>query len=473
MSIVATERYLDRLYEAELHLVALSHAEEYLESQASRRQQQALAALSQLPVSERERLTTLLGTPEGKQALSEAPAEQLLLDAVELNNFHHQATATLDGELRDLASYAREAVRNAALHTGRERSDDLTDAHNLLTSALKNPIAARNPALWFEMGWTLWKQENLPGAEDAFYQAVRLSSGSNERFVHHALRHLAFVQAALGKGEEAYQSAQRFLPGDDADPQRFLEAARYAALAKALPEAGKLVGKALEADPAYIGALFAEPDLASLGDARIQALEQITQNARAETETEARRWRRAVGQIAEIEGLLGRTIPLPMELTGPGTGGTTETLSLFAAQRMAQRNAQNADTIQAEGRTLLIDALSESREAEERLRKRIELLHSEVRRWESELKSVTEEAERGKISLHPYNWENPLTPRRNAQARHLREIYVSCKNNLGMSEKAVQDQLPEFEQARTEAQERIKKLEQALTSLDASVSSVL
>ncbi len=473
MSIAATERYLDRLYEAELHLVALSHAEEYLESQAARRQQQALAALSQLPLAERERLTLLLGTPEGKQALSEAPAEQLLLDAIELNNFHRQATANLEGELRDLAEHARDAVRNAARHVGRERSDDLADAHNLLTAALKNPVAARNPALWFEMGWTLWQQENLAGAADAFYQATRLSTGSSERFVHHALRHLAFVQAALGKGEDAYQSAQRFLVADEADPQRYLEAARYAALAKALPEAGKLVGKALEADPTYIGALFAEPDLASLGDARIQALEQITQNARAETETEARRWRRGVGQIAEIETLLGRTIPLPAELTGPGAGGTPETLSLFAAQRMAQRNAQNADLILAEGRGLLTDAIAETRESEERLRKRIDLLHGEVRRWEGELKSVTEEAERGKISLHPYNWENPLTPRRNAQARHLREIYNSCKNNLAMSEKSVIDQLPEFEQHRTEAQNRLKKLEQALSDLDASASAVL
>jgi tetratricopeptide (TPR) repeat protein len=466
------ERYLDRLYEAELHLVTLAHAEEYLEAQATRRQQQALSALSKLPLAERERLTSLLGSPEGKQLLSEKPAEQLLLDAIELSAFHAESVGTLEGELKELAGHARDAVRNAARHTGRERTDDLNDAYNLLSTALKNPIAARNPALWFEMGWTLWQQGKIAEAEDAFYQAVRLSSGSNERFVRHALRHLSLLLAAQGKGDDAYQSAQRFVSGDSDDPQLFLEAARYAALAGQLPEAGKLVGKALEADPTYIGALFAEPDLAPLGEARIQALEQITRNARMETEHQTARWQRAGSQLTAIEELLGRTIPLPPEFTPPGRVSIDD-LSLFAARRMAWRNGQQADLILDEARGHLQDAIKETEVDEERLRRRIELAHSEKRRWEMELAAVMEDAERGKFPLHPYNWENPLTPRRNAQAKYIREVYTSCKANLEQSERIIVEQMPEMEERRRSAQERLIRLRTVLDELDAPPATML
>jgi hypothetical protein len=466
------ERYLDRLYEAELHLRDLHHAEEFLEAQAARSQQQALLGMAKLPVAEQERLTSLLGTPEGKQILSVEPAEQLLLDAVELNTFHREATEALDAEQRELALHARDAVRNAARHTGRERADDLADAHQLLSTALKNPIVARNAALWFEMGWTLWKQGEAQGAEDAFYQSVRLASGGPERFVRHALRHLAHLQALVDKGEEAWESAQRFLSAESADPQLFLEAARYAALASNLSEAGRLVGKALEADPSFIGALFAEPDLAPLGQARIQALEQITLNARVTAENEAHRWRRAVGQLAEIEALLGQTIPVPTELTDPADG-PTETLNLFAARRLAWRNAQKADTILDEGRQRLKDALAEVRDEEDRLRRRIELAQADKRRWESELAAVTDEAERGKFPLHPYNWNNPLTPRRNAQAKHILEIYTSCKANLEQSERTLAELVPELEAKRAAAQTRIKDLDAAIARLDAPRSPML
>ncbi len=469
---ISIERYLDRLYEAELHMASLAHAEEYLEAQATRRQQQALSALSQLPATERERLTVLLGAPEGKQMLSEHPAEELLLDSGELNTFYAEAISGLEGELKELAGHARDAVRNAARHAGRERQDDLKDAHSLLTAALKNPLAARNPALWFEMGWTLWQQGITTEAEDAFYQAVRLSSGGNERFVRHALRHLALLQAAQGKGDDAYQSAQRFLNADSRDPQLFLEGARYAALAGQLAEAGKLVGKSLEADPTYIGALFAEPDLAPLGEARIQALEQITRNARVETEHQAKRWQRAVDQLHTIEELLGRKIPLPAELLPPHNIPLNE-LSLFAARRMAWRNSQQADLILDEGRNVLQDAIKEVVEEEDRLRRRIELAYSEKKRWESELSAVTDDAERGKFSLHPYTWENPLTPRRNAQARYIREVYTSCKSNLEQSERVLVEQMPELEERRKTVQERIAQLRRTLAGLDAPVSTVL
>ncbi|MGC4042707.1 MAG: hypothetical protein QM758_02765 [Armatimonas sp.] len=466
------ERYLDRLYEAELHTTSLAHAEEYLEAQATRRQQQALSALSQLPATERERLTTLLGAPEGKQLLSEKPAEELLAVAIELSEFHADAVSGLDGELKELAGHARDAVRNAARHAGRERQDDLKDAHNLLTAALKNPLAARNPALWFEMGWTLWQLGQIAEAEDAFYQSVRLASGGNERFVRHALRHLALLQAAQGKGEDAYLSAQRYLSADGRDPQLFLEGARYAALAGQLNEAGKLVGKALEADPTYIGALFAEPDLAPLGEARIQALEQITRNARAETQHQAMRWQRAVDQLHIIEELLGRKIPLPAELIPQGNIPLQE-LSLFAAQRMAWRNSQQADLILDEGRNVLQDAIKAVGEEEERLRRRIDLAYSEKKRWETELAAVTDDAERGKFSLHPYTWENPLTPRRNAQAKYIREVYTSCKANLEQSARVLVEQMPEVEEQRKTVQERIAKLRATLAGLDAPISTVL
>ena len=471
-----TERFLDRLYEAELHLDSLAQAEEFLEAQAALSQQQALASLAQLPAVEREHLIRLLGAPEGKQALPESRAERLFLDAEALSAFRQEICASLDGELRELASQARDAIRNAARHTGRERGDDLKDARSLLETAVRNPLAARNPALWFELGWTLWKiGGDAPAAENAFYQAVRLSGDSSEKYSHHALRHLAHVQAAQGKGEEAFQSVQRIVGEGLEDPQVWLEAVRYATLADRLADAAKLAGKALERDPSSISALFAEPDLVALGAARVQALERVTEDVRAAYKSELRRWRDAIERIADLEILLGRTIPLAPEMTASSDGGALgdEPPSLYAGQRLVRLTAERADAVLLEGRARLMETLEYAHETEEQFRRRVEIIHSEKQRWTSEKRIVEEQARSAGIPLHAYSWENPLQRQKNARAKHLREVFASCETNLAVSEQAFAEQLPAIERERAAAAARVGELEEALRGLDASLPSML
>lgn len=462
------ERFLDPLFEAELHLDSVAMADEFLEARAARCQQQALASLGKLPATERERLTSLLGAPEGKQGVSNRFAEQLFLQASDLATYREEACAALDGELRELASQALDALQNAARHTGRERSDDLKDAENLLQSALKNPLAARNAALWFDLGWVLWKRsdENLSSAEEAFYQAARLSANGSERFHRHALRHLAHLQARQKRGEEAFATVQRILEADGDDPQIWLEAARYATLAGRLAEAGKMAGRALECDPGSISALFAEADLAALGSARIQALEQITENARAEFARQLQRWRENGRKIVALEELLHHGIPLAPELAiVPDVDPAS--LSLFAAQRMIQRASEQADTVRAEGLAHLDEALRGVKDQQEQLRRRIELVTGARKRWEHEIKVVEEQAESAKIPLHDYTWENPLQRARNARAKHLREVYANCKTNLVFAEQAIAEQLPALEIQQAGITDRAIELEAARRAFDA------
>ena len=463
------ERFLDQLFEAELHVDSLAMADEFLEARAARCQKQALASLGQLPAVERERLTILLGVPEGKQGISTRFAEELFLQANALSHYREESCSTLDGELRELAAQARDALRNASRHKGRERADDLKDAESLLQSALKNPLAARNAALWFDLGWVLWKRsdENLSSAEEAFYQAVRLSANGSERFHRHALRHLAHLQASQKRGEEAFSTIQRILDADGNDPQLWLEAARYATLAGRLAEAGKLAGRALECDPGSISALFAEPDLAELGSARVQALEQITENARGEFARRLQRWRENGRKVVVLEELLRHGIPLAPELAiVPDVDPTG--LSLFAAQRMTQRASEQADAVRAEGLAHLDEALRGVKEQQEQVRRRIDLVTSEKKRWEHEIRVIEEQAEASKIPLHPYNWENPLFRARNARAKHLRDIYASCKANLTYAEQAVTEQLPALEKERAAITDRVIELEAARRAVDVS-----
>ena len=469
MSPVAaeSERFLDCLFEAELKLDSVADADEFLEAQAALRQQQALTSLGLLSLSERERLTALLGTSDGKQGIATRYAEELFLQARALIEYRTESCASLGGELNEIVLQSADAIRNAARHTGRERADDLNDAENLLRSALKNPLAARNAALWFDFGWVLWKRtDDRAGAEEAFYQSVRLSATGNERFHQHALRHLAHLQAAQGRGEEAFSSIQRVLEADGNDPQIWLEAARYATLAKRLVEAGKFAGRALECDPTSIAALFSEADLGELGAARIQALERITENARTEFEHQRRRWRANLTTVADLEALLQRAIPLATELTQPPLM-EAESLSLFSAQRLTRRASEHADAVRAECRARLEETLRETKEVQERLRRRIEILVNEHKRWQHEIHVVEEQAESAKIPLHAFTWENPLQRARNARAKHLREVYSNCQSNLVFAEQALKDQLPALQEEQGGVADRVIELEAARRAFDA------
>ena len=59
--------------------------------------------------------------------------------------------------------------------TGKDRSEDFSDATRLLGEVIKNPIGNQDYVTWFQIGWLLWRHEHkAPEAEEAFYRASRL-----------------------------------------------------------------------------------------------------------------------------------------------------------------------------------------------------------------------------------------------------------------------------------------------------------
>ena len=61
--------------------------------------------------------------------------------------------------------------------SGRDQEEWYKDAARLLRDVLDNPIGRGNYVAWFQTGWLKWKfQRNLAEAEEAFYQAARLSA---------------------------------------------------------------------------------------------------------------------------------------------------------------------------------------------------------------------------------------------------------------------------------------------------------
>jgi tetratricopeptide (TPR) repeat protein len=134
--------------------------------------------------------------------------------------------------------------------------------YGLLTEVLNNPIGSRDFIAWFQIGWLKWKdKQNLSEAEEAFYQAARLSN-TVERYPYYAqsTRHLAYIQYLQGKHQEAYSTIQKALRVAAHDHDILYDAARYAAKTQRGQEALALLEKCIDVRPQTIVTMFSEPD---------------------------------------------------------------------------------------------------------------------------------------------------------------------------------------------------------------------
>lgn len=161
----------------------------------------------------------------------------------------------------ELLNEADRALRTGMKASDRDQVEEYKDAARLLRCVLDNPIGNRNYVAWFQTGWLNWKFTNsLAEAEEAFYQAARLSGPKADLYHAYSLRHLAYMQDLQGRPPEAYENickALRFTPNDH---DTMYDAARYAAKTCRESEAVELLDKCIDLQPQTIITMFSEQD---------------------------------------------------------------------------------------------------------------------------------------------------------------------------------------------------------------------
>jgi tetratricopeptide (TPR) repeat protein len=161
----------------------------------------------------------------------------------------------------ELLQEADRALKTGMKSTGRDQQAEFADTTRLLKEVLANPIGSRNYVAWFQTGWLKWKYErNIAQAEEAFYQASRLSAPQADLYHANALRHMAYMQYGQKKYPDAYTSIYQALKLSPDDHDIRYDAARYAAKVGRESEALDLLEKCIEQQPQTIFMMFSEED---------------------------------------------------------------------------------------------------------------------------------------------------------------------------------------------------------------------
>lgn len=164
----------------------------------------------------------------------------------------------------ELLKEADHALKNGMKSSGRDQEEEFRDAARLLGEVLHNPIGSRNYVAWFQTGWLNWKfKGNLAEAEEAFYQAARLSGSKADLYHAYSLRHLAYMQYLQGRPAEAYDNTHKALRVTPNDHDTTCDAARYAAKTGRKNEALELLDTCIDLQPQTIVTMLSEEDFVS------------------------------------------------------------------------------------------------------------------------------------------------------------------------------------------------------------------
>jgi tetratricopeptide (TPR) repeat protein len=164
----------------------------------------------------------------------------------------------------ELLKEADHALKNGMKASGRDQEEEFKDAVRLLRNVLDNPIGSRNYVAWFQTGWLNWKfTRNLAEAEEAFYQATRLSGPKTDLYHAYSLQHLAYMQYLQSRPAEAYDNIHKALRVTPNDHDILYEAARYAAKTGRESEALELLEKCIDLQPQTTITMFSEEDFVS------------------------------------------------------------------------------------------------------------------------------------------------------------------------------------------------------------------
>jgi tetratricopeptide (TPR) repeat protein len=190
-----------------------------------------------------------------------AIAEGLMQNQKTLTTIANTLAQPYETKVRELLREADVALRAGMHAAGKERGAEFEDTNRLLREVLDNPIGSRNYVAWFQTGWLLWQHENkIPEAEEAFFNAARLSKTSEDLYHLNSLRHLAHMQYLQARIEDAYSTIAKAKDLAPSDHDTLYDVARYAARTGRVDEATALLHKCIGLRPQTIVSMFSEED---------------------------------------------------------------------------------------------------------------------------------------------------------------------------------------------------------------------
>jgi tetratricopeptide (TPR) repeat protein len=208
-------------------------------------------------------------------------AQLLLAQQKTLDSISSTLAQPYETKVLELLKEADRALRQGMRISGRDQKAEFSDAKRLLKLVIENPIGSRNYVAWFQLGWLAWKDEsNHAAAEEAFYQASRLSASSGDLYHSNGLSHQAYMQyfrKDYAKAHETIYSALRAKPGDH--DIRY-DAARYAAKLGRENDAIGLLDKCIDQQPQTIVTMFSEEDFSTMASALANLALRRTENSR-------------------------------------------------------------------------------------------------------------------------------------------------------------------------------------------------
>jgi tetratricopeptide (TPR) repeat protein len=375
------------------------------------------------------------------------------------------------GESQLLIEAAR-AAKNGMTSTGRDQQEEFKDALGLFREAQEGAIGNRNYVVWFQIGWILWKQgAQLAEAEEAFYQAYRLSAATQDVFYYLSQRHRAYLQFLQNKFGEASDTISRAVSLYGDDPDTLVDAARYASASKKPDDAANLLRKAFALEPSRALTVFAdEPFLSNLAPLA-EAIWHVFENGE-------RRATHAVARLAETEANLriaaeraGTAIPLPETLTaGIAEAQTlvkqhTAALSYPAALGIVQTaNAQSSALYAHAQKTLE----SESLAIEQRLirpRRQIERILSEKKKWKEDADKIVRAAKQTNVNLAAPPKRN-LFGKFNPHHATLYENYQTARHQAELNAVAVKNELPVYQAEIARSEEEQARIAETMAWLE-------
>ncbi|GAB4456367.1 MAG: hypothetical protein OHK0029_14150 [Armatimonadaceae bacterium] len=360
------------------------------------------------------------------------------------------------------------ALRHGMRASGRDRQEDLRDSLRLFRTVLEDPVSGRDYYAWFHIGWILWHLEgNFAEAEEAFYQAARLSAPAGDLLHFFSLRHLAYMEARQEKYGAACATVSKAVNLQSDDGGILYDAARYLARDGRPDTALTYMDRCLNSNPMFLVCALSEPDFLETGlESRVRDLLIQKQQQLVETlQTEVARWRRALSAVREAEGQSEVSMVLPTEVSEEAYAQIAKTpfagADFFTLQSLTQDVVGNGEKAVVAGRSVLEDALSQIDSELEKYQKQIDHIKKDYELWRGTVKWIEREAKEAGFSLQPGGPLEDMRLRMQKKLDRVRDAranYEQSKDNLAQAVKSVKDNIPSLEKSAQAAKERREKI---------------
>jgi hypothetical protein len=484
------ERFLDNQYQIEMSAEDAAQILDYLAFAHKTQQDAAVAALRGLidyggptdPLSAVLSLLTRPASPVGEGGFVPVDTVQRdLARRAEAMITHREMLEEIAGARRqaqeaetgaELLDEAQRALRSGMTSTGRDQQEEFKDALRLLRTTQQGSIGGRNYVTWFQVGWLQWKYEkDLPGAEEAFYQAYRLSASQSDLYHLYGLRHRAYLESLLEKHTDALESSARALREFPEDQDARFDAARYAARAGREDEALEHLEICLRREPSLARTLFSEPDFAPIANAVARLVLAATERASGEAQKALAHLGTTLAKVHEAETLSGVSISLPADLTAAADAARHADTRLAGADLAVATGFEEAartlaTRIADAARAALSAEAARTEESLQRPRRRIERLNTDKKHWESTLAALRREAKAGNYSLESAP-KRGLFGRRDPRQEMAYGNYRTCMDHLEVTDAAIRTEMPALQAAVAEGEAQQARIREALDILAA------